>query len=322
MDSRSNAKLKNSDTNLVILIPGLDGSGKLFKFQTENFRKKNLSTKIVNLHTKKHQSIESHSRQVLELLERYKNYRIHLFGESYGACVALQVLAQAPANLASAVLMNPLTAIRRTSFSQFLPNLIGLLPRLVWTPLSPALMLASNSIKHFAREDLLLLVKVSAGIPRTIFSERLREAIHYRPDYHALRNNKFPVVLLASGNDRMMPSALECQDQNRLIANSTLRVLEGLDHQCLLDRRLDLSEIMVPLINQEANLQTIKKSLKKSSPSKPLEKNTADRKMPSKIKKSAKQKTKTILAPIQKTGSKIIKKKNSRTTGSKNAKKK
>jgi pimeloyl-ACP methyl ester carboxylesterase len=253
MPQKVQKKTEAQPNTLVLLIPGLDGTGKLFKRQTAHFKRHHIASKIVNLHGASSQTIQSHAAQVMGMMERHPDTAIHLFGESYGACVVLEVLASAPKNLASAALLNPLTAIRRTPVATLLPQIVKRLPALIWAPLSPAMMLLSNTVKHVAREDIPVFIGVSAKIPRDMFAARLKSAIDYRPDYRKLRQNKVPVLLLASGNDRMMPSSLECGDQQKMIANSRMCILNDLDHQCLLDRRFDLSEHLIPYLSVAAS---------------------------------------------------------------------
>jgi len=181
-----------------------------------------------------------------------ENERAIVFGESMGAVLSLSLASKHPKLIDSAFVLNPATSFNRAPakavWHNVLPNLpdsaysaapYGLVPALYDLELLSSQLASSDSavsaFKAFSSIGVLRDL-----LPRRTLQHRLN-LLHNMPvTDRTLARIQVPVVILASPNDALIPSAKEAERLIQLIPMSRKVSLPSGGHASLADNRLDI----------------------------------------------------------------------------------
>lgn len=240
---------------LLIYLPGMDGSGKLIKPQlpdlSVSYDIRCLSIPLDDF-TNWNELVKILAKLIYNEQRLLPSRQIILCGESFGGCLALKFAAYYPDLCDRLVLINPASSFRRrpllgwgASVSHWLPNSLyhlstfGLLP----------LLIASERVDNKNKEFLLKAmqsVKASSAIWRlTLLNSFVLEHL----PLHQIKN---PVLVLASGADRLLPSLEEANKLIKYLPNAKMFILPSSGHACLLESSISLGSI---LSNEESFLR-------------------------------------------------------------------
>ncbi|MFM8295577.1 MAG: alpha/beta fold hydrolase [Microcystaceae cyanobacterium] len=228
----------------LIYFPGMDGTGKLFYRQFPdlapffNIYCLKLATTIVN-------SWASLTQQFLTLTQKSLKETQSLFfcGESFGACLALEVALKTALPLQQLVLVNPASSFARyplltwgANFTQWIPESLHPTTTLGFLPFLASL----NRIEHGDRRQLL-------GAMRSVSPQIIHNRLNLLQQFEIAPRQKLsltvPTLILASGQDRLLPSLEEGQRLRSLFPQTNLHILPDSGHACLLEKTLNLKQI-------------------------------------------------------------------------------
>jgi len=215
--------------------------------------------------------------------------RIYLAGESMGGVMALSAMRdpQVSRCLDGLVLINPATSLPRAWPTQLPPLLQALsqLPDAVGATAyqalaMPILSVTAGSPLRFAatRDDqslpeplrpaialsrlatgaqIMELLQLTETLPLRTLEFRLRELLKGAEsiDDNFLKSLRLPVQLIASSDDRILPSVDECRRLRRLLPNAQLSVLEDSGHCPLLEGSVSLAKLVPPAKLEQAALR-------------------------------------------------------------------
>ncbi|GLJ23735.1 hypothetical protein SUGI_0449990 [Cryptomeria japonica] len=174
---------------------------------------------------------------------------IYLVGECLGACLALAVAAHNPDIDLTLVLVNPATCFSRSQLQS-------------WFPIMDSLSNELSSILPFKATDILGDL-VCAGlanrgwsppsVQRTLATLIPRESLLWK--FRMLRSAelytnarlhavKAHVLLVASGNDQLFPSAEEALRLKKVLKNCKIRYFKDSSHSFLLEDGMQLSTVI------------------------------------------------------------------------------
>ncbi|MDJ0703364.1 MAG: alpha/beta fold hydrolase [Leptolyngbyaceae cyanobacterium MO_188.B28] len=232
---------------LFIYLPGMDGAGTLLEIQlkrlTTAFDVRCLSIPPDDL-TDWPGLVEQTATLIRTEQKLTPNRPIYLCGESFGGCLALNLAIQNPKLTNRMILVNPASSFSQqaimhwgASITQWLPtslyqlSAVGLLPFLiaperVAPPVRMALLSAMQSVEPSSaawRISLLGQFGLS-GLP--------------------LQQITQPVLVIASGADRILPSIAEAERLVRSLPHARKLVLPQSGHACLLETTVNLGEIL------------------------------------------------------------------------------
>ena len=163
-------------------------------------------------------------------------------GESFGGAVALSLAVARPDLVAALVIIN--------SFPRFLPQLrlhlaILALRALPWQtmPMVRRLTAFRMHSKYTHRAELRRFMELTAGTTRHGYRNRLRILTQYDVR-EQLGRIRAPTLFLASERDHLVPSVEQARFMTARIPGSSLRVLSGHGHICLIAPNIDLEQIL------------------------------------------------------------------------------
>jgi len=228
----------------LVYLPGMDGTGDLFCVQTPRLRQY-FDIRCLSIPGDDLSTWPDMATQVIALIRQdFPNRRVYLCGESFGACLALQVIAQAPDIADHLVLINSASAFNRLPWLHWLPNIttwvaptfyrisaLGSLP----------LLAALNRIQpdHHAAT-----LRAMRSVTQATAAWRLALLSRFRLGDLDLSRFHHPVLIVASQADRLLPSVEEAHRLAEKFKQPQFYFLPYSGHISLLETEVDLSQIL------------------------------------------------------------------------------
>lgn len=226
----------------LLFVPGMDGTGELFYRQVPG-----LSASYRVLTTRLRDNATSMDELVADLRRTLDESSqagepAVLFGESFGGTLALSFAIAHPERVRALVILN--------SFPWFAPQrrlrlAIAAIRIMPWGTMRLVRRLTAWRLhsRHIGREEMRRFLELTRGTTREGYLNRLRILTGF--DARArLGEVTVPTLLLAADRDHLIPSVRQAERMAAGIPDSTLRVLEGHGHACLLARDVDLHAIL------------------------------------------------------------------------------
>jgi len=226
----------------LVLVPGMDATGRLFYRQAPLLAG---SYRVATYATR------DSARTIEELLDDLDEILgvlapdggpVTVFGESFGGTVALSFALGRPARVAELVLMN--------TFPHFGPQLRLRLATLAlratpWNPMPLVRRWTARRLKssRTGPDDVRRFLEVSAETTLEGYRNRLRMLRDFDVR-ERLAEIRAPTLLLASGEDRLVPSVEQARLMAARIPNATVRILESHGHECVISPEIDLHAIV------------------------------------------------------------------------------
>jgi pimeloyl-ACP methyl ester carboxylesterase len=163
-------------------------------------------------------------------------------GESFGGALSLSLTLTRPERVRALVILN--------SFPFFAPQIrlhLALLGLTVmpWGAMSIVRRLTAFRLhsKHTHRDEVRRFLELTERATREGYMNRLRVLTRY--DVRArLGEIRCPALFLAADMDHLVPSVEQARLMSSSVPGSTLRVLEGHGHICLIAPDIDLERIL------------------------------------------------------------------------------
>jgi pimeloyl-ACP methyl ester carboxylesterase len=225
----------------------MDGSGELLQLQRAGL-KSIYDIRCLSIPTDDLTGWDGLVEQLAALIgseqRRAPSRPIYVCGESFGGCLALKLIAQFPRLCDRLILVNPASSVRRqpwmgwgASVTQWLPNPLYQLSTLGLLPLLIAPQRVSFTNQQALLEAMQSVNPVSAAFRLGLLNEFVLENL-------PLERIQQPVLILASGADRLLPSMAEAGRLVGYLSNSQLVSLPSSGHACLLETEIRLSSIL------------------------------------------------------------------------------
>ena len=239
--------LPQLDKPLLLLLPGLDGTGQLFVSQVQALAH-DFDVRCLTIPPDNRQDWSELAQAVVQLMHEAGGDRpIYLCGESFGGCLALQVALLAPTRLAHLVLINPASALGRSAWMRWLTQYTSSIPDwLFQTSGAIALPLLAN-FDRISQDKLDLFVRTVRPIAQACVAWRVGMLNRFEASLEQLSQLSVPTSLLASGRDRLLPSYAEAKILQQSLPDAQLYYLPNSGHVCLLEDAVNLSQCLETL---------------------------------------------------------------------------
>jgi 3-oxoadipate enol-lactonase len=230
------------DGPLIVMVPGMDGTGKLFYRQVPSLASRH---RVATYALREEATMEDLVADLAGVIQAAApGSPATLVGESFGGTVALSFALAHPELVDRLVIVN--------SFPRFLPQsrlrlatwMLGAIP-FPWQAMTAVRRLTAfrlHSRYTHAREIRRFLV-LTARTTREGYLQRLRILRDYdvRDRLHEIRA---PTLFLASDCDHLVPAVEQARYMAARVPGATMRVLEGHGHICLIAPNVDLGQIL------------------------------------------------------------------------------
>jgi pimeloyl-ACP methyl ester carboxylesterase len=230
---------------LFVFFSGMDGTGKLLHKQIDRLSAK-FDVRCLKIASNDRSDWTGLVDRTLKLIagELFEGQDLYLCGESFGACLAMQVAAQIDIKIDELVLINPASSFGRLPLLASGSALSGLLPDALY-PLSARILVnflvAADRVATTERQSLLdAMLSVQ---PQTA-AWRLNLLRQFRVDAIVPKLVDIPTVLIAGELDRLLPSPLEVRFLGKLLPKSKTTLLPCSGHACLLEQDIHLVDLL------------------------------------------------------------------------------
>jgi pimeloyl-ACP methyl ester carboxylesterase len=226
----------------LVLVPGMDGTGRLFYRQVPLLAKR---YRVASYRLR--DDADCMETLVGDLARVVRTVAVSgqsavVVGESFGGTVALSFALAHPELVAALVVLN--------SFPRFLPQLrlhlaIFALRVLPWEtmPLVRRLTAFRLHSRYTHRAELRRFLELTTETTREGYLARLRILTQYDVR-DRLAEIRAPALFLASERDHLVPSVEQARYMAACLPRASVRVLEGHGHICLIAPNLDLGRIL------------------------------------------------------------------------------
>ena len=257
-----NPQASKPNLPLLIFLPGLDETGTdLMSLQTDSLEV-GFDVRCFVIPPEDIDDFDLLAESALALTEAERastpNRPVYLCGESFGGCIALKMLLQAPDWFQGIILVNPASSFHRVPWLNFGSLLFPLTPDFFYNHsawLSLPFLAPINHLTPQARQGLKETIK---SAPKQTAQQRLAMMREFTIDETKLRQITQPVLLIGSEKDLILPSVKEVKRLAMIFPQATVVTLPHSGHACLVEPDVNLYQIM------EANNFVIKteKSIK------------------------------------------------------------
>lgn len=158
--------------------------------------------------------------------------------------MAQKVAVAAPHLFQRIILINPASSFHLRPLYDFASQFSYLVPSYFFDIGALGLLPFLATLSRISRSDRQELLKTMRSIPSETVLWRLSLIREFRVDEKQLRQLTQPILLLASTQDRLLPSFAEAQRLANILPNSEIVVLPESGHACLLETDMNLYKIM------------------------------------------------------------------------------
>lgn len=233
----------------IVLVPGLDGTALLFYRQIPLLAER-FDVVAFPLPDDPDMTMQDLVADLRRLIDEISQGPVILCGESFGGALSMSFALAHPECLNGLVIVNSFPYVRARAKLRLAPPLLRAFP---WgaMPLVRRFTESRLHSPHALSEDLHEFRERSKQIGRLGYIRRL-EILRSYDIRENLAKIETPTLFLAGDLDRLLPSADEARFMAERVPNSTLHVLEGYGHICLINHDLNLLEYVGPWLDRDA----------------------------------------------------------------------
>lgn len=226
----------------VVLVPGINGSGELFYRQVPRLdRFYTVASYSLRDEAESLDQLDADLALVVDTVAPVERRAI-VIGESFGGAVALTFALRYPERVAALVIVN--------SFAHFEPQMrlrLGIAGATLvpWGAMSALRHVTASRLHspHTGRVEIKQFIQLTANASRRGYLNRLKllRRFDVRERLHAIAA---PTLFVAAECDRLVPAVEQARLMTSRVPSSTMRILEGHGHICLIAPGVDLAAIM------------------------------------------------------------------------------
>ena len=239
-------KATNPLQPLFIYLPGMDGSGRLLHKQTKLWQLFNV--RCLSIASEYLRDWDNLTDRVIALIEREltnnSQRSIYLCGESFGGCLAMKLMAKIPQLLTQVILVNPASSFYQRPWLSLGAYVTQVIPQQIYAGLTLLLLPFMAKWEAVHPRERRALLSAMQSLPPQIVSERIELVKSFQVEIDPLKSFARPVLIVASGEDQLLPSVEEAQRLKQLFSNIKISILPDSGHCCLLEKNVDLAQIV------------------------------------------------------------------------------
>ncbi len=237
-------KSDNINQPLLVYLPGMDGTGRLFYRQIKHLEN-DFDIRCLYIPDGNRDNWQKLASQtaclIKESLIHKSNQTVYLCGESFGGCLALELIRYMPTLCQRVILANPAFCLQERPWLILGKYFSAVAPRFIHQQASQLLIPLLVNIQRVNHPERMALLAAMRSISQstTVWRFELLESFYL--DRNRLKQVVGEVILLASGQDLLLPSVSAGKELVNIFPQAELKVLPESGHSCLLEKNLDLS---------------------------------------------------------------------------------
>jgi pimeloyl-ACP methyl ester carboxylesterase len=232
---------------LFVYLPGMDGTGQLLRSQTAGLESY-FDVRCLAIPRNDLNTWEGITNSVIDLIgaEIDKNSQrpIYLCGESFGGCLAQLVAVKAPQLFKRIILINPASSFKLRSWYVWASPLMNYAPEWVFDVGAIGLLPFLASLSRISESDRKELLETVQSVPSNTIRWRVSLLRDFDTNNTKLSQLTQPILLVASSDDRLLPSLEEVDRLANIFPNCKTVTLPNSGHACLLESDTNLYDIL------------------------------------------------------------------------------
>ena len=243
---------------LFIYLPGMDGTGRLLRTQTADLEN-SFDIRCFAIPSTDQSNWDKLTSDLVDLikaeLQIQPRQAIYLCGESFGGCLAMKALVEAPHLFSRIILVNPASSFHRLPWLNWASRMLGIVPSNLYTFGALGFLPFLVTLQRVAPAQRQYILKIIRSVPSQTVNWRVSLLRDFSVDMEKLSQIQQPVLLIGSASDRLLPSVAEVELLAGIFPNNKVFILPDSGHACLLEEDINLYEIMMRL---DKDISTIK----------------------------------------------------------------
>jgi pimeloyl-ACP methyl ester carboxylesterase len=233
---------------LFIFLPGMDGTGQLLRTQMAGLEAA-FDVRCLAIPPDDLTDWDELTEKVATLIEDEKANRpldqpIYLCGESFGGCLALKVALHSLHLFSHIVIVNPASSFHRRPWMLWGGQIIQWFPDFLYNLSAIGLLPYLAALERILPSDRKALLQAVITVSKATSIWRMSLLKSFDINTLSLYQIKQPVLMIASGSDRLLPSLSDAKDLIRSLPNAKLFMLPDSGHACLLEKDINLYQIL------------------------------------------------------------------------------
>ncbi len=230
---------------LLVLFPGMDGTGKLFNRQIAGLVDR-FNVRCLSIATNDLTGWTGLVDRAVSLIlsELAQGQALYLCGESFGACFAMQVAEQLGTKIDRLILINPASSFARQPLLAAGSALSGLMPDALYSLSAMILVNFLINGDRVAPSERQSLIDAILSVHPQTAAWRLNLLRQFPIDSIVPKLIDIPTLLIAGGLDRLLPSSLEVSILSQVLSKPKTLLLPNSGHACLLERDIQLANLL------------------------------------------------------------------------------
>ncbi|MGP1382963.1 MAG: alpha/beta fold hydrolase [Thainema sp.] len=232
---------------LFIFLPGMDGTGELLRTQLDGLERsfdiRCLSVPADDL-TNWDGLVEQVVRLIRQEVRSHLKRPVYLCGESFGGCLALKLAVAHPTIFDRMILINPASSYGQLPWMHWGSGLTPLIPSPLYQLSTYGLLPFLAALERMDEHARQALLEAMQFVSQKSSAWRLSLLRDFHLPKTQLKAITRPVLLVAGQADRLLPSVLEVQRLARYLPNAKTRILPNSGHACLLEKDVNLHQIL------------------------------------------------------------------------------
>ena len=235
------------DLPLLIFLPGMDGTGLLLRSQIPHLSKA-FDLRCLSIPGDDMSSWDRLAEETIAAMARERenpDRPVYLCGESFGGCLGLLVALKAPQLCNRLILVNPASCFRQQPLINLGPYFTRLLPKNIYPLSSLWLLPFLASLERILPENRQALLDAMRSVSQKTSIWRLELLRSFHIESTDLKVIEKPVLLIASGGDRLLHSVAHARFLTQHIPKAKMVVLPDSGHACLLEKDVNLYKLLI-----------------------------------------------------------------------------
>ncbi len=234
---------------LFVFLPGMDGTGELLRCQINSGLGRAFDIRCLAIPNDDLSGWDALAERVIQLIRaelkagRHKR-PVYLCGESFGGCLSLLVALRSHKLVDRLILVNPASSFNRQPLLPWGSQFVSWFPAMIYPVSTVGLLPFLASLGRLARRERQDLLRAMQSLPQATTSWRLSLLREFKLAEAHWRTLSQPVLAIAGGADRLLPSVEEAQRLANCLPNAKIVLLPDSGHACLLERDVDLYQIL------------------------------------------------------------------------------
>lgn len=229
----------------------MDGTGKLFHTQADRLSRW-FDLRCLSLPPQEQTDWQTMTHQVSELIDKElgesapsgRKRAVYLCGESFGGCLAMRVLTYSPHLFEKVILINPASSFKRLPWMQLGSLITHQMPNLIYRYGAQGLLPFLIETFRVDSRDRIALADAMGSVPAKTAAWRMGLLGKFDIERLPLERMTHPVLVIAGGNDRLLPSKREADSLVARFPNAKKTLLPESGHACLIESKTDLAKIL------------------------------------------------------------------------------